>query len=179
MLTRRHMEVGTGLALALLGAVVLYGSTENGIGWTDVGPAAGYFPFRIGLLIVVLGVAIAIRYALAGRMRRPADVAAADPSHPTEGFAAFDSRFLEDGALGRIASVFLPTAVAAALIPWLGLYLASVLFLIFSMMTLGKLPLWKAGLISVGTMVAFYAIFEIWFQVPLEKGVVLPLLGIN
>lgn len=178
MLTRRHMEVGTGLVLALLGAVVAYGATENGIGWSDVGPAAGYFPFRIGLLVVVLGLVIAIRYALVGRLRRPAEIAAADPSAPTVTQVDVDGRFFEEGALGRVASVFVPTAVAAALIPWLGLYFAAVLFLVFSMMTLGKVPLWKALLISAATMAAFFVIFEFWFQVPLEKGMIMPLLGI-
>lgn len=179
MMTRRHMEVGTGLALALIGAVTLYGSLENGIGWTEIGPAAGYFPFRIGLLIVVLGLAIAVRYALIGRQRRPARLAAADPVHPTEAVAAFDARFFEPGSFGRILVLFAPTAIAAALIPSLGLYLASVLFLVFSMWKLGQVPVWKGLLISVAVMVAFYLIFEFWFQVPLEKGVVLPLLGLE
>jgi len=64
MLTRRHVEVITGLCVALLGAVTAYGSLENGIGWTDFGPASGYFPFRIGILLLALGLVIAARYAL-------------------------------------------------------------------------------------------------------------------
>ncbi|WP_192847042.1 tripartite tricarboxylate transporter TctB family protein [Aureimonas sp. AU4] len=179
MLTRRHMEVGTGLVLAALGTVAIVGSLENGIGWQEGGPAAGYFPFRIGVLIVVLGLAIAVRYAMIDRQRRPAETAASDPSHATETVAAFDHRFFEPGALNRIALMFVPTAVAAALLPWLGLYLGSVLFLVFSMRALGQVPIWKGTLISVAVMVAFYLIFEIWFQVPLEKGVVLPLLGLE
>ncbi len=178
MLTRRHMEVGTGLGFALFGGVVAFGATENGIGWSDVGPSAGYFPFRIGLLVVALGLGIAARYAVAGRMRRPARLAAADPSAPTETVADFDGRFFEPGALRRVASVLLPTAVAAASIPWLGLYLASVLFLVFAMATLGRVGIAKATLISVVTMAAVFLIFERWFQVPLAKGVLMPLLGI-
>ena len=100
------------------------------------------------------------------------------PSAPTETVADFDGRFFEPGALRRVASVLLPTAVAAASIPWLGLYLASVLFLVFAMATLGRVGIAKATLISVVTMAAVFLIFERWFQVPLAKGVLMPLLGI-
>ena len=72
----------------------------------------------------------------------------------------------------------MPTAVAAALIPWLGVYLSGALFLVFSTMTLGKVGIVKALAISVGVMAAFFVMFESWFQVPLAKGVLMPLLGI-
>lgn len=180
MVTRRHIEVGTGLSAVLLGVVTAYGSLENGIGWTDFGPSAGYFPFRIGVILTILGLVIAVKYGLTGRRRAPANVEAqaaggAVALHEPTGL---DERFLEDGALGRIASVFVPTAVSAALIPWLGVYLSGALFLVFSMMTLGKVGVAKATLISVATMAVFFVTFEFWFQVPLAKGVVMPLLGI-
>ncbi len=115
-----------------------------------------------------------------GRRRAPANLEAqaaggAVALHEPTGL---DERFLEDGALGRIASVFVPTAISAALIPWLGVYLSGALFLVFSMMTLGKVGLVKAATISVATMAVFFVTFEFWFQVPLAKGVVMPLLGI-
>ena len=179
MVTRRHIEVATGLCLALIGVVTAVGSLENGIGWTDFGPAAGYFPFRIGILVTLLGLAIAIRYGLTHRRRAPAgaDTEVAGPA-ALEGPTGLDERFLEDGALGRIAAVFVPTAVSAALIPWLGVYLSGGLFLVFSIVTLGKVGLLKALAIAVATMGAFFVLFEFWFQVPLAKGVVMPLLGI-
>lgn len=179
MMSRRHVEVGTGIALALLGSVTAYGSLENGTGWTDFGPAAGYFPFRIGILIVLLGIAIAVKYGLTGRRRAPAgaDTEVAGPA-AMHAEAGLDERFFPEGALGRIASVFVPTAVCAALIPWLGLYFAGALFLVFSIVTLGKTSVLKALAIAVATMGAFFVLFEFWFQVPLAKGVVMPLLGI-
>jgi hypothetical protein len=33
--------------------------------------------------------------------------------------------------------------------------------------------------VSLATMVAFYLVFEIWFQVPLPKGPLESLLGLN
>jgi len=184
MLTRRHVEVATGVALAALGGITAYGSLENGTGWTDFGPAAGYFPFRIGLILVALGLAIALKYGLTGRRAAASNASVVDDTeiagpaalHPATNF---DERFFEPGSLGRIASVFIPTAVSAALIPWLGLYLSGALFLVFSMMTLGKVGVAKALVIALCTMGAFFVLFEFWFQVPLAKGVVMPLLGIH
>lgn len=181
MVTRRHVEVATGLSAVLIGAVTAYGSLENGTGWTDFGPAAGYFPFRIGLLLIVLGAAIALRYGLSGRRRAPANLEAqaAGGAVALQEQTGLDERFLHEGALGRIASVFVPTAVAAALIPWLGVYLSGALFLVFSIMTLGRVALLKTLVIAAGVMGAFFVLFEFWFQVPLAKGVVMPLLGIH
>jgi hypothetical protein len=184
MLTRRHVEVATGLVLAGLGAITAYGSLENGTGWTDFGPAAGYFPFRIGLLLVVLGLVIAVKHGLTNRQRVTSgavlavDTESAAPAL-LHGASGLDTHFFEPGALGRIAAVFVPTAVCAAFIPWLGLYIAGTLFLVFSIVTLGKVPLAKAVLIAVATMAATFVLFEFWFQVPLAKGVLMPLLGIH
>jgi hypothetical protein len=44
---------------------------------------------------------------------------------------------------------------------------------------LGKYPWWKVVAVSVITVVVFYVIFEIWFKVPLPKGPVESLLGLN
>jgi hypothetical protein len=44
---------------------------------------------------------------------------------------------------------------------------------------LGKYPWWKVAAVSIGTIVVFYLVFEIWFKVPLPKGPVESLLGLN
>ena len=44
---------------------------------------------------------------------------------------------------------------------------------------LGKYAWWKIVVVSLGTMVAFYLMFEIWFQVPLPKGPLESLLGLD
>jgi len=179
MLTRRHVEVITGLCVALLGAVTAYGSLENGIGWTDFGPASGYFPFRIGILLLALGLVIAARYALSHRRRAPTQTAP-EVTGPAalHDDAGLDVRFMPDGAIGRIGSILVPTTICAALIPWPGLYLSGGLFLVFSIITLGKTGFLKALAISVGVMAAFFFMFEWWFQVPLAKGIIMPAIGI-
>ena len=47
------------------------------------------------------------------------------------------------------------------------------------MIWLGKYAWWKAAAVSIGTVVVFYLVFEIWFKVPLPKGFVERLLGLN
>ncbi len=44
---------------------------------------------------------------------------------------------------------------------------------------LGKYRWWAVALVSVGTMVAFYLVFENWFKVPLPKGPLENLLGLD
>ena len=50
---QRQVEIGVALGTALFGAVVMYGSVKVGIGWGVEGPKAGFFPFYVGLSIVL------------------------------------------------------------------------------------------------------------------------------
>jgi hypothetical protein len=61
------MEIATAVGTGLVGAAVVWGATEHDIGWGDSGPGSGYFPFRIGLLIIVaslVNLVLAIRRTL-------------------------------------------------------------------------------------------------------------------
>jgi putative tricarboxylic transport membrane protein len=143
-----------------LGAIVITDSVRLGIGWRDVdGPRPGYFPFYIGLFICIASV---VNIVLA--LRVP---------------AAKDQTFVEVGQLKMVLTVLIPTAIYAALVTWIGIYVASVLFIGFFMRWLGKYAWWKAVTVSVITVVVFYLIFEIWFKVPLPKGPLETFLGIN
>src|SRR3712207_9213848 len=53
LVSRTTMEIATALATCAVGAAVMWGAVEHDVGWGDSGPAAGYFPFRIGVLIVL------------------------------------------------------------------------------------------------------------------------------
>jgi surface polysaccharide O-acyltransferase-like enzyme len=67
-----------------------------------------------------------------------------------------------------------PCVIYIALIvnPWmsLGIYVASALFIAFFMRFLGKYGWSRIVAVSVGTMVVFFLMFEVWFKVPLPKG---------
>jgi hypothetical protein len=87
--------------------------------------------------------------------------------------------FVEVGQLKLVLAVLVPTAIYTALIGWIGIYVASILFLGFFMRWLGKYPWWKVLAVSVGNSAVFFLIFEVWFIIPLPKGPIEALLGLN
>jgi hypothetical protein len=149
----RHQsaEIAVAALFFFLGALVIYESMRLGLGWQEVhGPEPGYFPFYVGLIICVSAVVNILR-ALLMRADR-------------------NRTFVEVGQLKLVLAVLVPTAVYAALITWIGIYVCSILFISFFMRWLGKYPWWKVVAVSVGAAVVFFLIFEIWFKVPLPKG---------
>ena len=73
-----------------------------------------------------------------------------------------DKTFVEVGQLKMVLAVLLPSSVYVALIGWLGKY-----------------DWWKLAAVSVGNSVFFFAIFEFWFKIPLPKGPLEAMLGLN
>ena len=51
--SRFVVEGAFALFTGLFGALIIYGALEFSIGWGDIGPEAGYFPFRVGILIIL------------------------------------------------------------------------------------------------------------------------------
>ena len=144
----------------IFGAVVVTDSVRLGFGWQEVhGPRPGYFPFYIGLLICIASVVNFVR-ALTLRGER-------------------NKTFVQVGQLKMVLTVLIPTAIYAFLVTWIGIYVSSVLFIGFFMRWLGKYAWWKVAVVSVLTVVVFYVIFELWFKVPLPKGPLETLLGLN
>ena len=129
-----------------------------GARWAEDGPQAGYFPFYIAVLMCI---ASAINLVLAFLKKG-------------------DGRaFVGVEQLKLVLSVLVPSVLYVALVAWLGIYVASAIFIAFFMRWLGKYPWWKVAAVSVGNSVVFFLIFEIWFKVPLPKGPVENLLGVG
>lgn len=145
--------VMAGIFLAF-GALVMWDSRRLGSQWGADGPQAGYFPFYIGLAIVISAAAIIFRALNLGEKGRAA--------------------FVEWGQLRMILTVMIPTIIYVALIanPWfgLGIYVASALFIAFFMWHLGKYRWARIVPVSLGVMFFFFLMFEVWFKVPLPKG---------
>jgi putative tricarboxylic transport membrane protein len=156
----KSAELAVAALFFAFGAVVVYDSVRLGFGWQEVhGPRPGYFPFYIGLLICI---AALVNVVSALRMKPEKNKA-----------------FVQVGQLKLVLSVLIPTAIFAAAVTWIGIYTAAALFIAFFMRWLGKYPWWKVAVVSVLTVVVFYVVFEIWFKVPLPKGPVESLLGLN
>lgn len=155
----RAVEIGVAVLIFLFGTIVLLDSARIGARWGEDGPQPGYFPFYIGLLICVASVIVCVR-------------AFGDPSLATKSFVSRES-------LKKILTVLVPTAVYVALIKYLGLYVASTLYIAYFMWRLGNYPWIKIVPVAVGVSVAFFLVFETWFQVPLPKGPLEAALGLN
>ena len=156
---QKSAEMAVAAFIFLLGAIVIYDSARLGARWGDDGPQAGYFPFYIGLILCASS---AVNLALALLNRRDQD-----------------RTFVELGQLKLVLTVLIPSAIYVGLIGWTGIYVASAVYVAFFMRRLGKYPWWKVAAVSIGNSVAFFLIFEIWFKVPLPKGPVEALLGLD
>ena len=154
--SRRSLEIAVSIILFLLGLVVLGDSWRIGSSWAEDGPQAGYFPFYIGLLICLTSLVNLIQ---------------------TFQMTA-QSSFVSRKALGLVLTVLIPTVVYVALIQWLGIYLASSLFIATFMWQLGRYGILITAPVSLGVSVIFFVMFEIWFTVPLPKGPIEALLGL-
>ncbi|HSW84713.1 MAG TPA: tripartite tricarboxylate transporter TctB family protein [Usitatibacter sp.] len=148
----RAWEVIVAAFFLVFGAIVVWDSRRLGAQWGSDGPQAGYFPFYIGAIICVASL-VNLLTAVAKGSR---------------------DAFVEWGQLRLILIVMVPTLVYVALMdnPWysLGMYVPSIVFIAFFMRFLGKYGWAKIAAVSIGTMVAFFVMFEIWFKVPLPKG---------
>lgn len=138
------------LLVMLLGGVVIYGSQKLGSDWGSDGPGAGYFPFYIGLILVIAGAGVMYQ-ALAGK-KRNTDI------------------FVDREQLVRVLSVLLPAAIYVGGIQLIGIYVASAIYIALFMVLLGKYSWVKSVAAALVVNVLFFMMFEVWFKVPLHKG---------
>jgi len=157
--SRKTMEIAVTLIFLLFGLVVCWDSWRIGARWGSDGPQAGYFPFYIGLIINFCSL---ITLVQALRIK-----------------AADNTPFVLRGQLKMVVMVMVPTVVYVALINWLGIYVASTIYIALFMWWLGKYSWIKYVPVSVGVSVSFFLMFEVWFKVPLPKGPLESALGLN
>jgi hypothetical protein len=157
--SQKTAEIVVAALFLAVGALVMFDSVRLGASWGADGPKPGYFPFYLGLIMALAALFNLVRAAMIAR----------DKNKP----------FVLAGQLKMVLAVLIPTAIYAAAIGWIGIYAASALFIAFFMRWLGKYAWWKVALVSVGVVVAFYVIFEIWFKVPLPKGPIEAAFGLD
>ena len=158
--TNRVIDVVVALLLLAACAVVIFDSTRLGFSWREgEGPAPGYFPFYIA---VILGIASLVNLfsALLGR-----------------GSGVI---FVSLRPFGRVLAVLIPSICYVALIggvslgpvavPGLGIYVASGIFILAFMVMVGRENPLKALGVSILVPLALFFMFEKWFLVPLPKG---------
>ena len=74
------------------------------------------------------------------------------------------------GPFKQVMAVLLPAIIFVLGVQLIGIYVSSILYIAIFMVWLGKYPLWKAVVVSVGVSAALYFMFEFWFQIPLPHG---------
>ncbi|MFS0758093.1 tripartite tricarboxylate transporter TctB family protein [Noviherbaspirillum sp. 1P10PC] len=146
--------VVAGLVL-IAGLVVIFGSRKLGSGWTSDGPGAGYFPFYIGLITAISGLGV-LYQALMGKNRN------------TE-------IFVDGEQFKRVMSVLIPAAVYVLAIQVIGIYVASAIYIALFMVILGKYSWVRSVILALAVAILFFCLFEVWFKVPLFKGMYDPL----
>ena len=143
------------VVLFVIGVVVVMEARRLGSGWASDGPGAGYFPFYIGIIICISSLGILYQSLIS-------------KSRDTD-------TFVDREQLGRVLSVLLPAAVYVFGVLFLGLYVASAIYIALFMIILGKYSPVKSVLLAVIVNAVFFMMFEVWFKVPLYKGMLEPL----
>jgi uncharacterized membrane protein (DUF485 family) len=147
--SHRGVEAGVAIAIGIFACVVIYGSMKVGTGWGAEGPKAGFFPFYVGIAILI-------------------------SSFVNLGIILLDKEanhvFAEWSQLRMVMSVVIPTAIYVGFIPFIGIYIPSMILIAFFMRWLGKYGAPIIAAVAIGVPVAFFVVFERWFLVPLPKG---------
>ena len=149
------LDAVVAVCLVVVGIVQIVEARRLGAEWTSDGPGSGYFPFYIGLILLVCGAAIFVQSLRA----RKTD----------------DSVFVDSVQLKRVASVLVPSVIYVGAIMVLGIYVASAIYIAVFMRWLGKYPWPRSVAVGVGVSGVLFLMFEVWFKVPLFKGAYDPL----
>jgi len=141
--------------LLVVGIVVVVESRRLGAGWTSDGPGSGYFPFIIGTLILIASAGMLFEALFSKKKKTEA--------------------FVDTVQLKRVLSVLVPALVYVLAVAFLGLYVASAVYIALFMVILGKYSWVKSVFIALAVNTLFFFMFEVWFKVPLFKGSLDPL----
>jgi putative tricarboxylic transport membrane protein len=154
----RWVEVVVALLIVVGGVVMITDSYRLGASWAEDGPQAGYVPHLIGWSLVLSGLWIA--GSAVWRWKKLAG-----------------TTFVTHARLKPVFTMLLPTIAYVVLIKWIGLYVASAIYIGAFMIFQGKYNMLPALAVAFGVPIAVFLLFEVWFLVPLPKGPVEHWLG--
>ena len=149
--SNRSVEIATAAIVLLFGLLFLYTSYELGFRWGSDGPQSGFFPFYVSLFLCIASAAV-LFHGLRGSDRKSREV------------------FVNAGQFKQVLSVLIPAGAFVLGIQLIGIYVASALYIAVFMRWLGKYSWLKSVLLAIAVSVISFMMFEVWFQVPLYKG---------
>jgi hypothetical protein len=153
----RRAETTCAFILLLLAGVVAWESIRLDIGWGDIGPKGGFFPFWLSVLLALASLKILVS-SLTG--------------HDGDNAKPFVTRY----RLGLFLTVLVPIILVVPSIAIAGFYLTAFFYLSLYIWWTGKKPWFVVLSLSVLFPVTIYLIFEKWFFIPLPKGMIEPYL---
>jgi putative tricarboxylic transport membrane protein len=150
-MVRHKANLISAICLAGFGIYVLFGAAK--LSYTaEVDPGPGFFPYWIGLGLVV--------FALGLMVSTLSSVDAKTPPLPSHSWRA----------TGRSLAGWLGLVVSIVLFPWLGFGLSFVLLTIFFIAGIDRRPLLLAAGVGIALAIAFHIIFVIALNVSLPAG---------
>ncbi len=144
----RTTDLTTALVLIAGGFLVIWDSLRLGVGWGTDGPKSGFFPFWLAIIMIAACVGI-MAQALRKADRKP---------------------FVTRGQLRPVLQTLLPSAGFVVLTQFIGLYVATAVYMGFYMRWIGRYSWVAVVLLSVAFPLATFLVFEKWFLVPMPKG---------
>ena len=158
-LQTRWMELFVSACFVGVSLLVITDSIRVGNSWGSDGPEPGYFPFYIGCLMLGGAVWVILQTLRAWKQDDGKEV------------------FAEKHEFNLMLLMLVPTLVFTATIFVLGIYLSSLIFIAAFMVWQGKYSYFKSITVGFGISVALFALFEVWFKLPLPKGFIETWLG--
>ena len=146
--SERTVGAVTAIVFFLIGVVMIVDNYRIGAGWAPDGPQAGYFPLRIGVIICIAA-AVVLFQTLRGERGKA---------------------FVTFARLRHVLVVLVPTIVFVLAIKFLGIYVASALFIAAFMRAMDRFSWLKTIVVSIGVSAMLFWLFELQFLVPLPKG---------
>lgn len=156
-LSQSHVDAIAAVAIFCIGVVMIVDNYKLGAGWATDGPEGGYFPLRVGAILCIAAAVVLIK-ALFGSQR----------DHKV---------FVTWARLRLVLMVLVPTAIYVLATQFVGIYVASAIFIAAFMRVMDKRSWLKVATISVGVSAALFWLFEVQFMVPLPKGPLEALFG--
>ncbi len=147
----RRFNLLTSIIAFCISMALIWGASKMDYA-VEYSPAAGFFPFWLGIFFALLSLALFLKNIFGSRDKK------------TENF------FPSEEGRNRVLLYIVVLTLCIFLIGKLGFVITCFLFTVFTLICLGKYSL-KKGLITSSLMiVVIYALFDLALRVPLPKG---------
>ncbi len=144
----RATDIVVASLLMALGGLVVVTAVRTGIGWGSDGPESGFVPFWLATILISSCAVIVVQAA----------------------HRASAKAFATREQLERVLTVLLPSAAMVLLTRFVGIYVASALYMAFCMRWSGRHSWISSIVLPLSFSVLTFLVFERWFLVPLPKG---------